>query len=48
MQELGGIVERIDGPAGHALASHDGIAALLRCAFPGSGMSSPWEEVVAV
>ncbi len=48
VQEHGGTVERIDGPAGHALASHDGIAALLYCAFPGSGMSSPWEEVAVV
>ncbi len=48
VQEHGGTVERIDGPAGHALASHDGIAALLHCAFPGSGMTTPWEEVATV
>ncbi len=48
VRQHAGTVEYIDGPAGHALASHDGIAALLRCAFPGSGLSAPWEEVATV
>jgi hypothetical protein len=48
VRERAGTVEHIGGPAGNALASHDGIAALLRCAFPGSGLSAPWEEVATV
>ncbi len=43
----GGIVELIAAPAADALAAHDGVAALLRYAFPGAGRATPWEEAAA-
>ncbi len=48
VRERGGNVEVIAAPAAGALSAYDGIAALLRYAFPGPGRASPWEEVSAV
>jgi hypothetical protein len=48
VRELEGEVEHIVGPAADALAPYDGIAALLRYAFPGAGRACPWEEPAAV
>ncbi len=48
MAARGGRVERIGGPAGNAFACHDGVAALLHCAFPGAGLTVPWEETAGV
>ena len=47
VRSQGGSVEVIAAPAADGLAAHDGVAALLRYAFPGAGRAAPWEEATA-